>query len=104
MLFRRICGTLLHHSSVISSSKRYGWLYANIHHYKQINCVIHLLSFGLVNGHYHIQLTVMIYIYIYIYNIYIHIYIGGTHIMAIIVGNGHGNPSSNLGQVCLHFA
>ena len=29
---------------------------------------------------------------------------GGAHgVMDIVVENGHGDPSSNPGQVCLHF-
>ena len=30
---------------------------------------------------------------------------GGTNgIMVIIIGNGHGDPSSNPGHGCLHFS
>ena len=54
------------------------------------------------------QFSRCVYIYIYIY-IYIDIYIyiererERERERETIVGNGHDNPSSNTGQVCLHF-
>ena len=35
----RICSTLVHHSSVVSTFKKCRWFYTNLHHYKQIPCV-----------------------------------------------------------------
>ena len=48
MLYRRICDTLAHHSSVINSSKKYGWSKTILLHDKQFICVGHLLNVGLV--------------------------------------------------------
>ena len=37
-------------------------------------------------------------------HIYIYIYIGGARgVMVLVVGNGHGDTSSNSGRVWLHF-
>ena len=42
--------------------------------------------------------------YHFIVLVEIHINLGGIYgIMAIVVGNGHSNPSSNSGKSCLHF-
>ena len=39
-----------------------------------------------------------VYIYIYIYKLG-----GACGVMVIVRGRGHGDPSSNPGQGCLHF-
>ena len=46
------CSKNLYHSSVICSFKKYGWFYRNLHHYKQISCVVHLLSSKSMDEHY----------------------------------------------------
>ena len=43
-----------------------------------------------------------LYIYIYIY-IYIYVKKGARGTMVIVMGNGHGNTSSNPGRDWLHF-
>ena len=43
-----------------------------------------------------------IYVYVYIY-IYIYIYGSVRGVMVIIIGNGHGDMSSNPGQDRLHL-
>ena len=35
-----MCGTLVHDSSVVFLSKKCGWFYLNLHHFKQITCVV----------------------------------------------------------------
>ena len=48
MFFGKICGTQVENSSVINLSKKYGWFYTNLHHYKQISKVgsptVHILD------------------------------------------------------------
>ena len=38
-ILEKICGTLVYHSSVISSSKMFCWFYTNFHPYKQITWI-----------------------------------------------------------------
>ena len=52
--FVRIDGTLLHYSSVISSSKKCSRFYTNLLQYKQVTSVVYLLSFDLINKHHQI--------------------------------------------------
>ena len=58
---------------------------------------------------YTILISLSLYIYIYIYNILLVLigiipYSGGARsVMVIVVGNGHGDTSSNLGRDWLHF-
>ena len=69
VLFRKICGTLWHHSFFISFSKKCGWLCTNIHHYKQITCVnsptVHI--FNPILGHSYHGRVHYIYIVLHIY-------------------------------------
>ena len=72
VLFRRICGILVHYSSVISLSKKCSWFYTKLRHNKQITSVgcpiVHIfkrifaISYVTIDGRAH-----YIYIYIYIY-------------------------------------
>ena len=66
--FRIICGTLVHHSSVNSLSKKYAWFYTNLCPYEQITCIggptVHIFnqkvgfSYGLTDGRDYIIYTV----------------------------------------------
>ena len=71
MLFRRICGTLVHNSSVISLSKTSGWFYRNLHHYEQIACIssptVYIFNQTVASSSDEIDRRVHHFIYIYIY-------------------------------------
>ena len=70
-MFKKICCTLVHHSSVISLSKKCSWFYTNFHDYKQITCVgsptVHIFKNTLGSSCIKINRSDIIYIYIYIY-------------------------------------
>ena len=84
VIFRGTYDTLAYHSSDISSSKTRARFHAKLRYYIQIQVLVPHTS---------------IYIYIYIC-----IWKGGARgVMAIVVGIGHDDTSSNPGRDWLHF-
>ena len=55
-----------------------------------------------MNAHTHTHTHTHTHIYIYIY-IYIYIRAGVCGVMVTVVGNGHGEMSSNPGRDCLYL-
>ena len=69
------------------------YIYIYIYIYISINIYIYILAYIYIYTHTHKYTHTHTHIYIYIYN----------GLMVIVVGNGHGDTSSNLGQDWLHF-
>ena len=71
LLFRRICVTLIHHSSVLPFPKKCGWFYTNFHPCKKISRrgspTVHIFNQNIRPSYVEIDIRLPSYIYIYIY-------------------------------------